>query len=281
MNYGERMLKRIIITIVYVVIFALLATASYYLFRTKPTCSDRVKNQGEEGTDCGGPCAKCELIPNIENIKIIRKAIIPAGSGKYDALVEINNPNVQFGVASFGYSFDFSDENGAIVTKKEGSGFILPAETKNVLAFNIELAKAPANFEFRIKSFEWQRFLEYEEPNITVYGKEFSFISDGSGFAQLKAKIQNKSGYDFRKITTKAVIKNMNGVPVAVNQTDNNDIKVNEEREVVFRWNDPFSQEIDAQDIEIEPEVDVFSSDNFMKKYGTPGQYESYKVNSQ
>jgi hypothetical protein len=281
MNYGERIIKRIIIISVYVIIFVLLATAVYYLFRTKPTCTDKIQNQGEEGIDCGGPCAKCEPIPDIENIKIIQKAVIPASFGKYDALVKINNPNVQFGVASFGYSFDFSDENGTIVAKKEGLGFILPAETKNILAFNIELAKAPVNFEFRIKSFEWQKFLEYEEPDITVYGKEFSFISDGSGFAQLKAKIQNKSGYDFRKITTKAVVKNKDGIPVAVNRTDNNDIKVNEEREVIFRWSSPFSQDIDAQDIEIEPEVDVFSSDNFMKKYGAPGQYGSYKADSE
>jgi len=281
MTHGERILKRIIIIIAYVIILALFIAASYFLFRTKPTCSDKIKNQGEEGMDCGGPCSKCEEIPNIENIKILQKAVMPAGSGKYDALVKINNPNVQFGVANFDYSFDFSDKNGAIIAKKEGSSFILPAEIKNILTFNVELPETSVSFEFRIKSFQWQKFSEYEEPNITVYGKEFSFVSDGSGFAQLKAKIQNKSGYDFRKITTKAVIKNKSGIPVAVNRTENNDIKVNEEREVIFRWNDPFLQEIDAQDIEIEPEVDVFSSDNFMKKFGTSEQYDSYKVNNE
>ena len=28
-----------------------------------PTCSDRIRNQDEEGTDCGGPCDKCDNLP--------------------------------------------------------------------------------------------------------------------------------------------------------------------------------------------------------------------------
>jgi hypothetical protein len=281
MTSGKRILKRTIIIFVYLVILSLFVAAIYYIFRTKPTCSDKIKNQGEENVDCGGPCSKCEPIPVIENIRTIRKAVISAGPGKYDALVKVNNPNPQFGIASFDYSFDFVDSSGSVIAKEEGTSFILPAETKDILAFNVQLPDNPSTFEFRIKSFRWQKFSEYEEPNIAVYGREFSFISDGSGFAMLKAKIQNKSGYDFRKITTKAIVKDKNGVPVAVNQTYNNDIKVNEEREITFRWSDPFSQDIDVQDIEVETEVDVFSSDNFMKKFGTLEQYDSYNINGQ
>ena len=281
MTSGERVLKRTVIIIVYLVVFGLLGTAAYYIFRTPPTCSDKIKNQGEEEVDCGGPCTKCEPIPVIENMKVVQKFLVPSGPGKYDALFKIENPNPQFGVASFDYSFDFIDGSGAVVLKKEGTNFVLPAETKDILAFNAELSENSKNFEFRIKSFKWQKFSEYEEPNIAVYGKEFNFTSDGSGFAQLKVKIQNRSGYDFRKITTKAIIKDKSGVPVAVNQTFNNDIKVNEEREVIFKWSESFSQDIDMQNIEIEPEVDVFRSENFMKKFGTSEQYESYNINGQ
>ena len=66
---------------------------------------------------------------------------------------------------------------------------------------------------------------------------------------------------------------------MAVNETNNNDVRINEERDVVFHWSEPFAQDIDVQNIEVEEEVNVFSDENFMKKYGSPGQYDSYESN--
>jgi len=277
MTLFQRGIKRAVIILVYIVIISIIWTAFYYLFRAKPTCNDGKKNQSEENIDCGGPCQKCESIPPIENLIIAEKHVIQAGSSKYDALVRIKNLNSLFGVANFEYSFDFFDGGGKLVAEKEGSSFILPAEAKYIFAFNATLKEKPERFDFRIKSFRWQKFSSYEEPDIPVFQKEFSFVSSGSGFAELKAKIQNRSGYDFRKITTRAVLRNLQGEPVAINETNNNDVTTNEEREIIFNWNDPFSQDIDVQRIEVDPEVNVFDDDNFMKKHGSPEQYQSYE----
>jgi len=277
MTSFQRGLKRTIIVLVYLLLLSLLGTAFYFLFlRTEPTCTDGKLNQGEEKVDCGGPCPKCEEIPKIENAQILEKSIIPSGMNKYDALVKIKNPNSLFGIDRLEYSFNFLDEDGKIISQKEGASFLLPAETKYIFAFNINLDKRPASVDFRVKSYKWQKFSGYEEPNIALYQKEFSFISGGPGFAELKLKIQNRSGYDFRKITTRAVLRDRQGNPLAINETNNNDVRINEEREVIFRWNEPFSQDIDVQNIEVEGEANVFDEENFMKKYGSPEQYKSY-----
>jgi hypothetical protein len=278
MSDNQRIIKRLIIIAIYLAVIVLIYTGFYYLFRQAPTCADKIRNQGEEGVDCGGPCAKCEKIPKIENVEIIEKALIPSGPGKYDALVKIKNPNALFGVAKLDYSFDFIGAGGKIVEKREGSSFVLPAQTKYLLAFNIETAEKMESFAFRIQSFRWQTFTQYEAPNVAVYGKELSFPEGEGGMAQLKAKIQNRSNYDFKKISTEVVLRNAKGLPVAVNQTDNNDVRVNEEREIIFNWNAALPKDIDLENIEIEPEVDAFSNDNFMKKYGSPEQYQSYGV---
>jgi hypothetical protein len=279
MTTAKRIIKRTIIILVYILIFSAIGAAFYFLFRTQPTCSDGKLNQGEEKVDCGGPCQKCEEIPKIENAQILEKSLIPAGSNKYDALVKIKNPNSLFGIENLGYTFNFLDASGKVIGQREGTSFLLPAETKYIFVFNLDLAEKPDSVDFRIKSYRWQKFSDYEEPNIASYQKEFSFISGGPGFAQLKLKIQNKSGYDFKKITTKAVLRDRQGSPVAINETNNNDVRINEEREVNFQWSEPFSQDIDVQNIEVEEEANVFSDDNFMKKYGSPGQYESYESN--
>jgi len=279
MNSFQRAIKRTIIVSAYVVIITAFGAALFLLFRTEPTCSDGKLNQGEKKIDCGGPCQKCEEIPRIESVQILEKSMIPAGSGGYDALVKIKNPNSLFGVENLEYSFSFLDASGKVIGRKEGVNFLLPAETKYIFAFKVSLDEDPASLEFRVKSYRWQKFSGYEEPNIASYQKEFSFMGGGPGFAELKLKIQNKSAYDFRKITTRTVLRDREGNPVAINETNNNDVRVNEEREVIFRWSEPFSQDIDVQNIEIEEEANVFSDENFMKKYGSPDQYESYESN--
>ena len=116
MTPGKRVLKRTVIIIIYLVIFSLIGTGLYYIFRAKPTCSDGQQNQGEAGIDCGGSCSvQCEEMPKIENVRVLEKAVLPVGEGKYDAMAKINNPNPQLGVAEFEYSFNLLDGSGDIV----------------------------------------------------------------------------------------------------------------------------------------------------------------------
>lgn len=282
LNTSRRIFKRTIISIVYLIIFSLLIFAVYNYFATKPTCSDGTKNQNEEGVDCGGPCsAKCEKIPEVKSVEILEKAILASGDNQYDALVKINNPNSQFGIADFEYSLDLVDSEGKIIGRSEGTSFILPNQTKYLLAFNISAPSKPNGLNFKIRSFRWTNFTEYEEPLVQVYAKEFNLIGAGSSFATLKARIKNLSDYDFRNITVKAVIRNAQDVPVALNQTNVNDVKVNEEREVVFNWGSSFEVSPEAPKIEISTEVDFFNDENFMRKYGSPDQYKSYETGSE
>ena len=282
MTSSQRTKKRLVIIFVYLVIFGLIGTGFYYLSRTAPTCTDKIQNQKETGIDCGGPCATCQEMPNAENLKVIEKAIVPGEAGKYDALVRITNPNSRLGAAKFDYSFNFLDGSGKIVAKSIGTNFILPGQTKYVLAFNLSPETIPESLDFEISSFEWSKFLEYEEPDIAIYSKEFSLAGGGEiGFAKLQAKMRNQSGYDFRQITEKSVIRNSNGDPVAINQTGFNDVRMNEEREINFNWSSTFQIDPISAKIEIESEVNVFESDNYMKQHGVPGQYGSYEFNKQ
>jgi len=279
MTSSSRIIKQLSIVIAYLVIFGLIGTGFYYLFRTKPTCSDKIKNQGEMGIDCGGPCGACAEMPKAESLKVIEKAIVLGETGKYDTLVKIVNPNSLFGSANFDYSFNLLDGAGKIIAKSAGSNFILPGETKYIIAFNLSTDIKPESLDFEISSFNWKLFSEFEEPNITFYAREFSLVSGGEpGFAKLKAKMKNQSGFDFHEISAVAVIRGGNGNPIAVNETNFNDVRSNEEREANFSWGSPFAIDPVTAKIEIIPEVDVFESDNFMKQHGASGQPGSYNV---
>jgi hypothetical protein len=277
MTLSQRNRKRIVIIFVYAVIFSLIGTGSYFLFRTAPTCTDKIQNQNETEIDCGGPCAACAVLPHVENLQTIEKVIVPGENGKYDALAKVVNPNSQFGAAQFEYSFNLLDAGGKVIVRSAGSSFILPGQTKYILAFNLEADEKPDSVNFEISSFEWSRFREYKEPDIAIYAKQFNLSSGGEiGFANLKAKLRNQSGFDFRKISAEVVVRNGIGDPIAVNQTNFNDVRTNEEREINLVWNNSFPIDPVSAKIEIMPEVDVFGSDNFMKQHGAPGQYGTY-----
>jgi hypothetical protein len=282
MTPAQRTIKRIVIILVYLIIFGGIGTGLYFLFRTAPTCADNIQNQGEEGVDCGGPCAACEKIPVAQNLQVIEKAIVPGETGKYDVLARVTNPNPQLGAASFDYTFSLLDDSGQIISQSSGTGFILPGQTKYVLAFNIESQTMPTGVDFQIKSFEWSKFTQFESPNISVSAKEFSLAGGGEpGFARLTAKVRNQSNYDFHKITVNAVVRDKAGNPIAVNTTNLNDVLINEEREVNFSWSSPFPIDPMSARIEVVPEADVFGSDNYMKQHGSVGQYGTYNTDNQ
>ncbi|MDD3487305.1 MAG: hypothetical protein PHF35_02940 [Candidatus Moranbacteria bacterium] len=277
MTPSQRNIKRLVIISIYLAILLLVGTGLYFLLRTAPTCSDKIQNQGEEGIDCGGPCAACETLPDARNLETAETAIVPGEGGRYDALAKITNPNSQFGAAKFGYVFSLLDQSGKVLAKSEGESFVLPGQTKYILAFNMDASEKPASVKFEVRSFEWDKLKEYKEPDIPVYSKQFNLSSGGeSGFANLKAKIKNQSDYDFRTITADVVIRNGAGTPIAINETNFNDVRANEEREINLTWNSSFPIDPVSARIEIVPEANVFDNDNFMKQHGVSGQYGTY-----
>ncbi len=237
---------------------------------------DGIQNQGEEGIDCGGPCkSKCEKIPKIENLIIEEKALVVFDQTKYDVLIKVNNPNSSFGIANFDYIVELVDREGKVLSRKNGSSFILPDQTKYIVEFNFDTQSKPSGVEFKIRSFKWSRFVDYQQPFIDVYSKNFNLVSSGGTFATLKAIIENKSDYDFEKVNVIAVIRNEQGVPVAVNQTGVQDMQFGDKRDVVFNWTKEFNVIPESSKIEIQPDTNIFINENFMKKFGTPDRYQS------
>jgi hypothetical protein len=174
------------------------------------------------------------------------------------------------------------DSAGKIIAKSAGSNFILPGETKYILAFNLAPEEKPESLNFEISSFEWSKFTEFKEPDIAINAKEFNLSGGGeSGYANLMAKLRNQSGYDFHQISAYAVVRDGAGTPIAINETNFNDVLSGEEREMHFNWNTAFPINPVSAKIEIVPEVNVFENSNFLKASGAAGQSSGYGVDSQ
>lgn len=259
---------------VYLIIIALVSLFFYMILKPKETCSDKIKNQNEEGVDCGGVCSKCQAI-KAENIKVGNKGYIDSGvEGKYDFWAEISNPNNIFGSQNFQYKVLFKDAGGNIAGERNGQSFILPGDKKYIIENNV-LAKNPASAELSISDVKWNEFsTDYEKPLLDVVNKNYNEISSGTGFSEAKGLLKNESPFDFSVIRVKVLLKDDAGKIVALNSTEMNAVKSREEREFRVFWPTRFSGKV--SNIEAQSEINVFDSQNFLKRYFKEQQFQQY-----
>ncbi len=269
-------LKRLAIILIYAVIFALVIWFLYSVFKTKETCLDGIKNQNEEGIDCGGICSKkCEKIKADDLIIGETGAVGSSTAGEYDFFGVVTNSNNDYGSDYFAYQVKFKDETGALLGEKQGDSFILPGDEKYIVENNIKLDKAPAKIEFSISDSRWVETAGfYEKPDLKVVNKTCNEISSGVGFFEAKGLLKNESPFDFALIKMKIILKNESGKIIALNGTDMRTVNSGENRDFRVFWPGRFSGEV--ANMETQVEVNVFDSDSFAKKYFKQEKFQSY-----
>lgn len=262
--------KRLTIITIYLLSILVISTSLYFLFKPKPSCVDGKQNQNETGIDCGGVCAVACIEKIVGNDLLVREiTFIPTDRGKYDIVAKIFNPNNDIGAASFQYSLFLRDANGKELTRVSGTNFILPQETKSLLAFNLEPEQIPAKAVIELSNFEWTRLREYRaKPELNIYSRRYIGKPDPSVFGAVVATLVNESLYDFRKIQIKVVLRDASGAPLAANQSEMQTVTVGREQDIRIVFPQPFAGTV-AQ-VDMEAEANIYDPENFIKQYEVP-----------
>lgn len=267
-----RFVKRIIIIIVYLLIFAILGYGIYSAVKPKPTCYDGKKNQNEEEIDCGGQCAPCQKPISAQELKIGEIAFVYGGPGRFDVMAKITNPNNEYGSPVFSYEFILKGAGESELARRSGEEFILPGETKYVIETNLETGIQPQSVEYQIKKADWQEFVNYQKPELNIYSKRYDPITSGVGYSEAYGLLKNESPFDFNFIRIKVILRDGLGKPIALNMTDMRTISSGEQRDFRLLW--PLSFPGDVQNVEMEAGADVFDSQNFIRKYLPGGKFQ-------
>lgn len=264
--------KRIIIISVYAAIFVVLVLLVYLWIKPKATCFDGIKNQNEQGIDCGGVCStQCENI-KAEDLIVNESGLVDGGiTGQVDAYGKITNPNNIFGSSEFQYEFKLKDSSGQVIASRQGAEFILPGESKYVVENNIEIGSGiPGSVEFFVSGAKWVEFKDYfEKPQLKVVNKSYNPITNGIGFSEATALLKNESPYDFSVIKLQVILKDDSGKPMALNSTLMNAVKAGENRDFTVSWPNKFPGSVG--NMEVQPEVNIFNSEAFSQ--------DNFKVN--
>ncbi len=223
-----------------IIIFAIIFVIGFFFFYKKPTCSDSILNQGEEGIDCGGPCARlCRQAYNDPTIQWIRWQK-NASTGSYNIIAYVNNPNV--GVAAYAdYNYKIYDKDGLLLYSGNGNSFI-PSEIYSVLFIdNVGIGdKVPARVTITIsKNLSWQNYSS--NTVLTVTDKQ---LIDEDIKPKLTATLKNSGLNAIRNIEPVAILYDQNGNSVAFSKTFVDEIAPGKTTEIIYTWPQVFKEKI-------------------------------------
>jgi hypothetical protein len=272
----NRSSKRNIIISIYLLVFVVFLILIYLWLKPAPSCFDAKQNQNEEGLDCGGICAeKCALVAE-RDLAVQQAGFVPSGvANNYDIFGIVSNPNQNLGSVSFNYQFVVKNAAGAVIATKNDKGFILPGETKYLVVSNQAIQDTPATVELSLTNPQWVEVNDlYEKPQLKIVYKNYSEITSGVGFSEVTGLLKNESPLSFTTIKVEIILKDDQGQVIALNSTQMGTVQAGENRDFRVFWPNRFTGTV--ANMEIQPEVNVFDSDAFVKKYFKPAKFQQH-----
>ncbi len=273
------MRKQIVIASIYLVLWAVLGSGIYLLARPDETCFDGVRNQNEQGIDCGGICARaCAMPPPREKLQVTEKHLLAVGEGTFDAVALLENKNPYDGIREFVYTWRLR-RGGEIIGEHRGQTFVLPRSKRYLIdrvSSNAEVSRTDRiEVELVRHSIEWQHVAdEYEEPSLTEQARFEATPGDPTGKSRVIGSVINNSDYDLQGVQVNVVIRTTSGDIIAVGKTQMNTVKAGELRD--FRITFTESLEGVAAEIYKEALTNVFDNNNFLKRYGMREKFTEF-----
>ena len=260
-----RFQKRINIILFYLLLAGAFGATIYFMTRPEMTCTDGIKNQGEEGVDCGGPCVVCEKKLEVEDLKIKSIERADDDQGKEDVVVKIYNPNEEYGAEFFEINiFSESDKNG-----KKYNSFILPKETKYIIINDYVATEKSEGLSVRIneKMIKWQKIINYQDPTLVIYNDEYKLKTSGKNtYASLIGLLVNEGAVDYEIITIKGILRDARGSLISASSQTINTLLAGQKREFHISFPTKFFSKVSKKEIEVE--TNIFNLENYLKTRG-------------
>ncbi len=254
--------KQIIIGSIFVGSLLILGVGGFLLFSGGESCLDGVQNQGEEGIDCGGPCAQ-ECVVMGKPLQVLWSRSFQSGEGVYDLAAKIQNPNPEIGAGSFDYEFKVYGSGGKIIATRAGSSYILPGESRYVVEPVLRLDEAPLRTAFSVSEPVWAKS-KIGVIELAVKNRDYKVSSPGSiTFSEASGTVVNNSDFDFDKTEVSVVLLDKRGNAVAVNKTEIRALKAKEERFFKVSWFSPLAGEVAGYDMRAM--TNIFLPENILK----------------
>jgi hypothetical protein len=199
--------------------------------------------------------------------KALLTGISPQGLSQYDFVVEVENPNPKWAITSLNYKFSWP--GGASQPQQT---FILPEQTKHLLALGQEVKTRPQNIQCEFLEINWKRvkqpFLE-KLAGLDISCENVKFIpasvsrKDGKEItfpAQVQFEAVNNTVYSFWQISFNVILL-QGQIIVGVNSVPLEQFLSGQTRLVTATWTEKLAR---VTKVIVEPEVNILDPEVIM-----------------
>src|SRR5258708_7203484 len=150
----QRKFKQLIYLLFFALCWTALIAGIYFLFlKPAPSCYDGKQNQGEEGVDCGGPCATVCIPSSIKSISVVDRVVwLKTADNRYVIFAAVKNENATFAARSFGYTFKAYDAGGNLIQTASGDSYIYAGDVRYLFLPNVSIVGDPARVTLDINN---------------------------------------------------------------------------------------------------------------------------------
>lgn len=246
-----RFAKQVIYGAFYVVLIVLIVWDGYSFFaRPAASCFDGIKNEGELGIDCGGPCVKV-CTASTQPISVVGVNAFVSGAGHDTFLAKIDNPNLNYAAQSFDYDFNVYDTSGTLIQSYPGQSFLYGGQVEYLTLVNQPVASSVVSAALAIPTatMSWVATSTLgTAPDFAVTGLTTEI---GSTTAIAAGQLTNDDTATFTDVLIVGVFKDANGNPIGASQTELDSITPNQTEDFsvsypVIPGIDPAATEVEA-----------------------------------
>ncbi len=220
----SRRVKQVLYGFFYLAVLGGIGAGVYFLFlKPGPSCFDGIQNQGEQGVDCGGPCARQCASVNVQPVVALGTVrVFSPISGSESVLAKLENANAASAAQAFDYTVTLYGMDGSTtVATVKGSSFIYADETKYLILPNVQVSSTVGSANVAIGGIQWISASQMGLP------PQFSFTNitntpAPNNFVTVSGNITNLDASSFNTVLVGAIFKDAAGTPVGASQTEIN-----------------------------------------------------------
>lgn len=215
----KRRLKQLIYLGIFVGFWCGVGIAVWQLaLKPTPSCLDNRQNQGEEGVDCGGPCARFCIDPNLAPVSVVgTPRTFNPSPDLVVIVVTLRNPNPRFAAPQVPYTITTYGEQGKSVTD-EGTSYIYAGETKQLIVIRPSVGIGRAtSAQLTLGSPVWIPASRWERPTMRI--QDASVVVGERDGVRVRGMVANDDAGEVGSVTVQAVFVDGRGEPLGASQT--------------------------------------------------------------
>lgn len=209
----------------------------FFILYEPESCSDGLRNQSELGIDCGGECPNVCIVPPKKLLTLWSRAF-PLADGIYSAIAYIENQNKDLYIPKIQYRFRFFDSKGVYITYSSDYATILPnGITPIIVPFVGSDERVIESVEFSFVNDPVFETYPEEDASFDVLNTE---LKNPETSPKLNATVLLSSGPTVKEVEFVAIVYDQNDNAIATSKTVQENMRLNEIRELHFTWVNPF-----------------------------------------